>query len=100
MAKKSMVARKNKKQSLVLKHAEKRRALREQIKKAPSIEEAMELGIKLQKMPVNSSSSRLTMRCGQCGRPRGVYRKFRLCRMCLRSQLMKGNVPGGKKGSW
>jgi small subunit ribosomal protein S14 len=100
MAKKSMVARKNRQSILITRLAEKRRELKTQIRKSTSIEEAMELAVKLQKMPVNSSPSRMNMRCGQCGRPRGVYRKFRLCRMCLRKQLMNGNVPGGKKASW
>jgi small subunit ribosomal protein S14 len=39
-------------------------------------------------------------RCELCGRPRSVYRKFGLCRICLREQAHKGNVPGMTKASW
>ncbi|MDQ7782182.1 MAG: type Z 30S ribosomal protein S14 [Desulfomonilaceae bacterium] len=39
-------------------------------------------------------------RCGICGRPRAYYRKFKLCRICLRTQALKGNVPGMVKSSW
>jgi small subunit ribosomal protein S14 len=39
-------------------------------------------------------------RCQLCGRPRSVYRKFGLCRICLREQAHKGNVPGMTKASW
>jgi small subunit ribosomal protein S14 len=39
-------------------------------------------------------------RCQICGRPRSVYRKFGLCRICLREQAHKGNVPGMTKASW
>jgi len=100
MAKKSMVARKNKRVRLQSRYLKKRLAIKESIKKADSIEDAIQLSEKLQKLPVNSSRSRLVRRCGQCGRPKGVYRKFNLCRICLRNNLMRGNVPGGKKASW
>jgi small subunit ribosomal protein S14 len=39
-------------------------------------------------------------RCELCGRPRAYYRKFRLCRICLRNEALKGNVPGMIKSSW
>ncbi|NQY92098.1 MAG: type Z 30S ribosomal protein S14 [Deltaproteobacteria bacterium] len=39
-------------------------------------------------------------RCQQCGRPRSVYRRFRLCRICLRSLALQGLVPGMIKASW
>jgi small subunit ribosomal protein S14 len=39
-------------------------------------------------------------RCMQCGRPRSVYRRFRLCRICLRNMALKGLVPGMVKASW
>jgi small subunit ribosomal protein S14 len=39
-------------------------------------------------------------RCQQCGRPRSVYRRFRLCRICLRSLALQGLVPGVIKASW
>ncbi len=39
-------------------------------------------------------------RCQLCGRPRAYYRKFKLCRICLRNQALKGNIPGMVKSSW
>jgi small subunit ribosomal protein S14 len=40
------------------------------------------------------------MRCQCCGRARGVYQKFMLCRICLREMAHKGLVPGLVKASW
>ncbi|NUM34063.1 MAG: type Z 30S ribosomal protein S14 [Candidatus Brocadiae bacterium] len=39
-------------------------------------------------------------RCNLCGRPRGYYRKFGICRLCFRSLANKGEIPGVKKASW
>lgn len=45
-------------------------------------------------------STRRQTRCSVCGRPRSVYRKFGLCRICLREKAYKGELPGVKKSSW
>lgn len=39
-------------------------------------------------------------RCNRCGRPRSVYRKFGLCRVCLRELALRGELPGITKSSW
>ncbi len=39
-------------------------------------------------------------RCNACGRPRGLIRKFRLCRICFRELANQGMIPGVKKSSW
>ncbi len=39
-------------------------------------------------------------RCSKCGRPRGYYRKFGLCRICLRELALQGQIPGVVKASW
>jgi small subunit ribosomal protein S14 len=39
-------------------------------------------------------------RCFRCGRPRGFYRKFGLCRICFRELALRGEIPGVKKASW
>lgn len=39
-------------------------------------------------------------RCGRCGRPHSVFRKFHLCRVCLRELAHAGEVPGVTKASW
>lgn len=45
-------------------------------------------------------STRIIRRCQLCGRPRSVYRKFRICRICLRTLANQGKIPGMKKASW
>jgi len=45
-------------------------------------------------------SARKYNRCAVCGRPRGYYRKFRLCRICLREMAHRGEIPGLTKASW
>ena len=44
--------------------------------------------------------TRAYTRCRRCGRPRAVYRKFGLCRICLRNIAHEGLIPGVKKSSW
>lgn len=39
-------------------------------------------------------------RCSRCGRVHGYFRKFGLCRICLREMAYKGQIPGMKKASW
>ena len=39
-------------------------------------------------------------RCQRCGRPRAVFRKFGLCRICLRELAHEGKIPGVTKASW
>ena len=39
-------------------------------------------------------------RCNRCGRPRSVYRKFGLCRVCLRELALRGDLRGVTKSSW
>ncbi|MGI8646784.1 MAG: type Z 30S ribosomal protein S14 [Acidimicrobiales bacterium] len=39
-------------------------------------------------------------RCARCGRPRAVYRKFKLCRICFREMAHAGELPGITKSSW
>ncbi len=39
-------------------------------------------------------------RCNKCGRPRAVFKKFGLCRICLREMAHAGEIPGMTKSSW
>jgi small subunit ribosomal protein S14 len=39
-------------------------------------------------------------RCNRCGRPRAVFKKFGLCRICLRELAPNGSIPGTTKSSW
>ena len=43
---------------------------------------------------------RIRLRCKLCGRPRAVYRKFGICRICFRNLASDGLIPGVKKASW
>ena len=45
-------------------------------------------------------ASRKVNRCGLCGRARAYYRKFQICRICLRNLAHRGEIPGMKKASW
>ncbi|HDN59263.1 MAG: type Z 30S ribosomal protein S14 [Candidatus Neomarinimicrobiota bacterium] len=45
-------------------------------------------------------STRKVNRCSICGRARGYYRKFGLCRLCFRELALRGEIPGIKKASW
>jgi len=44
--------------------------------------------------------TRAYSRCNRCGRPRAVYKKFGLCRICLRDLAHQGVIPGMTKSSW
>ncbi len=43
---------------------------------------------------------RIRLRCKICGRPRAIYRKFGICRICFRDLASNGLIPGVKKASW
>ena len=101
MAKKSMVARENKRARTVAKYAAKRAKLKEIIADVNAADDARwEAQIALRKLPRNASPVRQQRRCQITGRPHGVYRKFRLCRNKLREAAMRGDVPGLVKSSW
>ncbi|MDK2779078.1 MAG: 30S ribosomal protein S14 [Pseudomonadota bacterium] len=101
MAKISMKQRELKREKLVEKYAAKRAELKAIISNVNSSDEdRWNAQMALQKLPRDSSSSRQQRRCQMTGRPHGVYRKFKLSRIKLREEGMKGNVPGLKKASW
>ncbi|MRX73255.1 30S ribosomal protein S14 [Bacillus lacus] len=89
MAKKSKVVREKQRQEMVAKYAEIRRELKEK-----GDYEA------LNKLPKNSSPTRLKSRCEVTGRPRGYMRKFGMSRIVFRELAHKGQIPGVKKASW
>jgi small subunit ribosomal protein S14 len=51
-------------------------------------------------MRPNKYKTREYTRCRRCGRARAVYRKFGLCRICLREMAHVGQIPGMTKSSW
>ena len=101
MAKKSMIAREEKRKQLVKKYSVKRNSLKEIIRDPSSTFEDKESAqLQLQKLPRDSSPSRVRNRCNLTGRPHGYYRKFGLSRNKLREATMRGDVPGVVKASW
>lgn len=101
MAKKSMIARDEKRKLTVARYAAKRAELKARIKSpATSPEDRDAAVIALSKLPRNASPSRMRNRCQITGRPRGYYRKFGLGRNRLREVMSRGEVPGAVKASW
>lgn len=56
--------------------------------------------LKVKQARVAKFSSRHYTRCGNCGRPHAVLRKFNLCRLCFRKFAYNGQIPGVRKASW
>lgn len=101
MAKLSLINREEKRRKLVVQFAKKRAALQAVIENASlSDAERYAARLKLQQLPRNASPSRLRNRCQMTGRPRGVFRKFGLCRNKIRELAFKGEIPGVVKASW
>lgn len=100
MARKAKSNKEAKIKSLVDQYRDKRDHFRKIVKSSTDMDQVREAQDALSKLPLNSNPVRLTTRCQQCGRTHAVYRKFGLCRICLRQQLMAGNVAGGRKSSW
>ena len=63
-------------------------------------EERFAARLKLSELPRNSAPGRVRLRCELAGRPRGVYRKFKLSRIALRDLAAKGQIPRMVKSSW
>ena len=101
MARTSVIEREKKRAKIVAKYAAKREQLKAIIAdRSASDDERWQAQLQLQQLPRNASPVRLRRRCGQTGRPRGVYRKFGLGRNKLREAAMRGDVPGLVKASW
>jgi small subunit ribosomal protein S14 len=101
MAKLSLINRDEKRRDLVKKYAKKREALLAIINNTKASEDdRFAARLKLQQLPRNANPTRLRNRCELTGRPRGVFRKFGLCRNKLRDVAMRGEVPGMVKASW
>ncbi|OQA30909.1 MAG: 30S ribosomal protein S14 [Betaproteobacteria bacterium ADurb.Bin341] len=101
MAKLALINREEKRRKLVAQYAKKRAALQAVIDNpALSDGERYEARLKLQQLPRNASPTRLRNRCQMTGRPRGVFRKFGLCRNKIRELALSGEIPGIVKASW
>jgi small subunit ribosomal protein S14 len=100
MAKKSIVERDKKRQKLFNKFYSKRAFLKTKMKESDSFDQKLYYQRMLQKLPKNSSRSRLHNRCIVTGRPKGYYRFFGLSRHVLREMAHEGLLPGVTKSSW
>ena len=101
MAKKSMIAKNEKRKVIVERYAEKRLALKKALvnpASTPEEREAARLG--LQKLPRNASPVRLRNRDAVDGRPRGNLSKFGISRVRFRDMAHRGELPGITKSSW
>ena len=89
MARKSLIAREERRKKLVEKYAEKRK----QLKEAGDWKA-------LSQLPRDSSATRLHNRCTMTGRSRAYYRKFGVSRLVFRELALQGKIPGVVKSSW
>ena len=89
MAKKSKVAKAKKQEKLVERFA----VIRKELKEKGDY-------VALNKLPKDSSPTRIKNRCKVTGRPRGYMRKFNMSRISFRELAHKGQLPGVKKSSW
>ena len=100
MAKKSMIEREKKRLKLYKKNEFKRAQLLKQYKNSNKFDLKLDLHAKLQRLPRNSSKTRIRNRCWKIGRPRGVFRDFGLSRHVFREMAHQCLLPGVKKLSW
>ncbi len=89
MAKKSIIAREEKRKRMVEKYSD----LRAKLKEEGNWDE-------LDKLPKNSSKVRLHNRCKLTGRPKGYMRIFGISRVSFRKMALAGKIPGVTKASW
>ena len=101
MAKKSAIEKNKKRKNIVDKYYAKRLELK-RIERSKELtpEERRANRLKLEALPRNASPIRFRNRCNNTGKPRGVFRKFNLCRTQLRDLAGQGVLPGVIKSSW
>jgi len=101
MAKKSSIARNNKRKRLIDRYAKKRQEIKDKLEDPDlEMEEFISLQHKLTKLPKNSSAIRYRKRCSIMGRPCGYIGKFGVSRITFRELALDGKIPGVTKSSW
>ncbi len=101
MAKKSSIARNEKRRRLVERYAAKRAELKAILANPDSTDEEFYAAQrKLCKLPRNSSKIRIRNRCNITGRPRAFMRRYGLSRLTFRELALEGKIPGVTKSSW
>lgn len=101
MAKKSAVEKNRRRARMVIRYAAKRARLKALARDlSVSAEDRFAARLKLAAMPRDGAQVRVRNRCLLTGRPRGVYRKFKVSRIALRELASIGMIPGMVKSSW
>ncbi|GGZ14017.1 30S ribosomal protein S14 [Streptomyces poonensis] len=101
MAKKSKIAKNEKRRETVERYAARRAALKEVIRRPSSTAAEREAAQReLRRQPRDASPTRVRNRDQVDGRPRGYFRAFGLSRVSLREQAHAGFLPGVRKSSW
>ena len=101
MAKTSTVNRNKKRERLATRDRPKRAVLKAVVMdRSLPVEDRFNASLKLAQLPRNGAPVRVRLRCELTGRPRGNYRKFKLCRVALRDLASVGQIPGMVKASW
>jgi small subunit ribosomal protein S14 len=100
MAKKSMIEREKKRIKLNNKYKIKRANLIRHYKEANTFNLKLQIHSNLQKLPRNSSKTRIRFRCWKTGRSRGVFRDFGISRHVFREMSHQCLLPGVRKSSW
>ena len=101
MAKKSSVEKNNRRAKRAKQYAQRWQRLREVARDRSALaEDRFAAQLKMAELPRNSNPTRVRNRCELTGRPRAVYRRFKLSRIALRDLASSGQIPGMVKSSW
>jgi small subunit ribosomal protein S14 len=101
MAKTSSIEKNKRREQMVRRFATRRAKLKAQAKDTTlPPEERFAARLKLAELPRNGAKVRVQRRCQLTGRPRAVYRKFKLSRLAVRELASQGQIPGMVKSSW
>ncbi|MBL8677439.1 MAG: 30S ribosomal protein S14 [Alphaproteobacteria bacterium] len=101
MAKTSSIQKNLRREKMVKKYSGRRERLKSIANNSDMpMDERFKARLKLAELPRNSSPDRVRSRCELTGRPRAVYRKFKLSRIALRELASAGLIPGMTKSSW
>ena len=101
MAKLCMIEKEKHRRRLAKRDRSKREKLKAIImNKETTMEDRFSAVMKLAELPRNGARVRQRNRCALTGRPRAVYRRFKVCRIVLRDLASIGLIPGVTKSSW
>ena len=101
MAKKSKIAKNEKRKEIVARYAERRQELKAIIRNPEtSDEDRLDAQFELNRQPRDASPVRVRNRDSRDGRPRGYLRKFGVSRVRMREMAHRGELPGVRKSSW